>query len=746
MANLKKVQATLAKKQALLDDMDDQLSGMPEMSMEAPMGGSTSPEFDLLSQKREELEKEILSMQEGIQLLSKWEELKNGPWSPETKGMLSEIDIEMADIAGGEPAPAGDMLGGAMPPDLGAPMPDMGAPVPDLAAPAPEAPLPPAPAPDALAPEAPVEEAPAPAPEEVDSAPMTPMASAKSPTSKKNSYQSPDKKGISAPSNMKKDGSIMANETTEKPSLKDKIADVKSKREAIKKEAQARVAAAWTIAKTMLPGAPSEKQKEAASNFLQLATPVLNAMLRQTAKNAHYTKVAETFKSVHKVEMNDLLEDPSILKSEKSAVEKELKGEAKSAAAPKVADDRKDAGPQEGTYNDGRGCGGGKHTEPTEMDAGSAKSQTEAEHRPENTINKSEGGKAAAAKAAAKAAAAPKVAECKCDGECKCASKEAAVESKHAGHKPDCDCNFCEKKKKGDKKDEKAAAVKTADPVMDAPPMEDAAPAMDAPPAEPGLDAVPAEEMPMDAPVEEGAPEGDSPAEVLTDEQKMRVEEKIEEAQEAISALEKEILEESAEGEELDYSQIFNEDDMEDKVSALANEGDEKQAGNGEEYFAPSAAESLEASLDEPQMASMEDFFSLKGSDSDPLAHLIAGEVRTAAEVAGMEVIPSSTGELAKKMESNSATGESRDNENDHEGDLFAEAIENVTPEDGGFKRVKQDETNELEAPKSAAAKTASAAPKEKKESAVISKLKTVTAAEKKPVDIASALFGNDEF
>ena len=79
--------------------------------------------------------------------------------------------------------------------------------------------------------------------------------------------------------------------------------------------------------------------------------------------------------------------------------------------------------------------------------------------------------------------------------------------------------------------------------------------------------------------------------------------------------------------EELDLAQVFNEDDMEEKVSALANEGDEHTAGNGEEFFAPSSAESLEASLDEPQMASMEDFFSLQGSDSDPLAHLIAGEI-----------------------------------------------------------------------------------------------------------------------
>jgi hypothetical protein len=266
------------------------------------------------------------------------------------------------------------------------------------------------------------------------------------------------------------------------------------------------------------------------------------------------------------------------------------------------------------------------------------------------------------------------------------------------------------------------------------------------------------EEAPMDMPpTEEGA---DTPGEVLSDEKKMVVEEKIEEAQEAIQALEQEILSEGdeeldlskmnegpeevgPEGEELDMSGIFNEDgsateEMEEKVSALANEDDEHTAGNGEEYFAPSAAETMEASLDEPQMASMDDFFSLRGSDSDPLAHLIAGEIRTAADVAGMTVIPTSTGELANKMETDTAKGESRDNESDHEGDLFAEAIEDQKPEDGGFKRVKQDETNELKLPtksKESSAKTP-----------VIKKLKAVTASAPKPMNIASALFGDDDF
>lgn len=721
MANLKAIQAALKKKIADLDMIDDELGAMPEMAPDASMDAPTSPEFDLLSEKREELEQDIAKMQEGVQLISEWEKFKEGPWSEDIKNALSGIDVEVTDIAGGEAAPAGELLGGPEVPDM--------APAPE----APEAPpvpeVPEAPASESLGevPEAPVESEVSP---EAPAEPLAaPMASKKSPVSKKNSYQAPDKKGKLAPSSLKKDGSTMATQTQSKPSLKEKLAEVKSKREAIKKEAQQRVAAAWTIAKTMLPDAPAEVQKSAAANLLQNPTPVLNAMLRQTAKNAHWSRVADNFKQVHKTELNQFIEEPSVLKSLKSAVESEIKGDAKNAAT-KVADDRKDAGPQTETYNDGRGCGGGKHTEPTEMDAGSSKSQTEAANRPANTINKSENGKEASKAAAApKKAEAAKTAECKCEGECKC-DKTAASEAC-----PDCAKSACSKHN---------ASAKTAGPgdeaVMDAP----AAELGEAQEAEHDLGEAEAEEAiepPADMPPAEEIPAEDSAAEVLSDEKKMVVEEKIEEAQEAISALEKEILEESAEGEELDYSQIFNEEDMEDKVSSLANEGDEHTAGNGEEFFAPSAAENLESSLDDTQIASMEDFFSLKGSDSDPLAHLIAGEIKSAAEVAGMEVIPSMTGELANKMESNTADADDRDNENDHDGDLFAEAIENVHPEDGGFKRVKQDETNEMEAPKSAAKKTAA-----KKEAApVIKKLKPVVASEKKPINIAAALLGTDD-
>ena len=653
----------------------------------------------------------------------------------------------------------------------------MGA-APDMAAPPMDAGVPPAPAPEAPAPDMaapaaePVPAAPAAEPAPLE-APMASKGARKSSVSEKNSYQSPVKKGVSARSDTNKEGSTMANPTPAKASaVQEKLAEVKSQRENIRREAQQRVAAAWTIAKTMLPTAPAEIQKAAAANLLSNPTNVLNAMLRQTAKNAHYAKEAdkfaktqgiefgdfvkraESFTSVHKKTMNDLMEEPSVLSSEKKSVESELKGDPKSAS--KVADDRKDAGPQLPTFDDGR-CYPSKDTTPAEMHADSPKSQTEADHRPMDTINKSEGDKAGK-EASAKKKACGK--DCKGCDECKKDASAKTACGEDCKGCPECEKKASEKCADGDKcagcdkcASAKIAAInaavakkaqsKTAEPMMDAPPMEGEAPMgdMGAPEEAPMEDMAP--EAPAEMPAEDPMAEGDTAGEVLSDEKKMVVEEKIEEAQEAIKALEQEILQEGEE--ELDLSQVFNEDEMEEKVSALANEGDEHTAGNGEEYFAPTSAESLEASLDEPQMASMEDFFSLQGSDSDPLAHLIAGEIRTAAEVAGMEVVPSFTGEAAKHFESDTATGETRDNENDHDQDLFAEAIEEQTPEDGGFKRVKQDETNVLQSPKSSSKKASAAAPAKEK-APVIAKLKKVTASEQKPVDIASALLGNDEF
>lgn len=710
--------AKMKAKFAELDTLDNEFAALDAVTPE----GEGAAKFDLLSDKREELENEIRSMRERVQLISEWEKFKGGEWSEDVKADLNSLDQQFADIADGvavggnmslglDPLATDPMAAPALPPSPEVPL------SPELPV-TPEVPL----APEATPP------APEPLPDEASVAPPAeplapPVASNATKSSKKINYDTQDKKGsvTQTASTSQKGDNHMANTTT-KPSLKEKLAEVKSRREAISKEAKTRVASAWTIAKTMLPTAPAEVQKAFAASLLNSSTKVLKAVLRQTAINAHYSKVAETFKEVHKVELNDLLEDPSILKAEKKAVESEIKGDAKNAGK-KLADDRKDAGPQEGTYDDGR-----DGSEPKEIDASKAGERPDAGEKPGQTQNLSEGD-----------------------------SKKAAVKKACSG--ADCKgCPNCKKAAEGDvfPPAEEAAAPVEGEAPVDAP--------VEAPPAP--------EEAPAELPPPtEGNPEAEA-GEILTDEKKMVVEEKIEEAQEAIKALESEILEEGneeldlakidgeeegvglvegeeaaelggldggldggleGEGQEIDLSKVFDEDGMEDKAASLANEGEEKTGAEEDDFFAPSAASSLEASMDDNGMGDMSSMFSLQGSDGDPLASLIAG-LKTAEEVAGVEVVPSFTGEAAKHFESDEATGETRDNENDHDGDIWAEAIEDITPEEQGAKRTKQDATNELQAPKAAA---------------VLKKIKTNAGATDKTaaarVDVGDILF-NDGF
>jgi len=657
--------ASLTRKQAELDVLDDQIM---DMDSAMPMDMPPTEEFDLLTQKREELEQDIRTMREGVQLISEWEKFKGGQWSEEVKMQLNSMDNEIANAAGPQAA--------APPVDLGAPAPGLDAGMPPAVPAAPEAPTPNLEAP--AAPEAPAPAEVAPEIPPVEEPVAAPMASSKSAISKKNNYEAQNKKGVTAQEN-----STMANQTT-KPSLKEGLASQKSKREAIKKEAQSRVASAWTIAKTMLPTAPAPIQKAFASSLLANPTKVLTAALRQTAVNAHYTKFAEEFKKVHKMELNDLMEDPSVLSKEKSAVESEIKGEAKAAAAaPKVADDRKENGPQEGTYDDGR-----KGSEPAEIDAGKAAD------READTVNKSEGGSNQIKEAAAKKAG---CAECaKMGGTC-------------AGCK-------------------QAASKKADEPMTEAPlpemPAGEMAP--DAPAAEGEMPAAPAaEEI---APGEEGT--ADEAATVLTEEKKLEIHEKIDEAEQAIQSLEEEILEEG--NEELNIENIFNEEDMDDKVSSLANEGDNHAAGD-EDFFAPSAAAEMEEGM-EDHFGSMDEIFSLQGSDADPLAALIAGDLHTAAQVEGMEVLPAFTGELANHF--NEQSNDSRDTESDHEGDILAEAAEAVKPEEQGAKRLPQDSEPKLETPKEAKAKAVG-----------IRHIKAAAGTSRRTVNpIEAALWGNEEF
>jgi len=680
--------ASLNRKLAELDQLDDQLLGMDSAM---PMDVLPNEEFDLLTQKREELEDDIRTMREGVQLITEWEKFKGGQWSEEVKMQLNSMDNEIANAAGPQAAAPPVDMGAPVMPEAGmppaAPLPPV-APEPGLEAP----PAPEAPVSAEVEPEVPVEEAPP-----VEEPPMAPTASSKSAISKKNNYED-HSKGKNAQEN-----STMANQAT-KPSLKEGLASQKSKTEAIKKEAQSRVASAWTIARTMLPTAPAKVQKAFASTLLANPTNVITACLRQTAINAHYSKVADEFKKVHKVEMNDLLEDPSVLSKARSEVESEIKGAAKEATSKK-ADDRKDAGPQTETYNDGRGCGGGTHTEPKETDAGTAASQTEADHRPKDSIDKSTEG---SNKVSATKAAGETCAECKKLGKAcpKCAKKTAVTK----------------------KADEPVQEMPLPEGEGAVPPEGEMAPEM-----APEGEMPPAAEVP---PGEEGkAEEG---ATVLTEEKKLEIHEKIDEAEQAIQSLEEEILEEG--NEELNIENIFNEEDMEDKAASLANEGDNHAAGDEEnDFFAPSAAAEMEAGM-EDHFGSMDEIFSMQGADADPLAALIAGDLHTAAQIEGMEVLESFSGQLEKHF--NEQSGETRTNESDHEEDILTEAAENVKIEPQGMTRLKQDQTNVMELPAKGAAKTAAKTP-------VIKHLKPrVGATKTRTVNvIAEALFSDgDDF
>ena len=723
--------AAYQRKLAELGELDSEINRL-DMALPEGEGGKT---FDYLAQKRQEIEREIRGMKEKIGLLSAWQRLKEGMhWSEGLRSQLDGLDEGIGEIA------TSRATGGEEPEAPVAPLPEQ-QPPPGEALPPPGQPAGPSEAPPEPSP---TEETPPPAP-------PAPVQAAK-----KDNYPTPDKKGSNGPNPER--GKTMANDS--KTSLKTALANMKASREAVTREAKTRVAAAWTIAKTMLPTAPPEAQKAFAQTLLANGTKALIAALKQTAVNAHYTKVAEEFKKVHKVELNDLLEDPSVLTKEKGAVKSEVKGDPKSAAG-KQADDRKDSGPQPSTYNDGRGCGGGTHSEPKEVDAGKAAERPGAGERPGDTVNLSEG-------------------------------KSASKESDKADEKLE------KAKAKKDVKDaKKDASAKTAQPVPPpaplapplAPPAEGGALA---PPAEPPTEEMPAEEPPADIPPvgDEGAlppapPTEGGAAEMVTEEKIKDIAEKVEEVAEEIKELEKDISGETKEGEEvpegvletegkeleetgdqlegegeslegegeaLNLDSIFNEEAIDDKTSALANEGD----NSGADFFAPSAAVEMEAAIDDSGMGSIQDMFSVVGSDADPLAALL--DVKTAAQVAGIDVVPSFTGEAAKKFQSDTAGSDSRDFEDDHSATLWAEVIKTSDlPEfkdsgpGKGPVRVPQDSQPKLEAPKDGETPSsqgkAAAKPADKKAPATLKRIKPVIASDKdsavRSIDLADALFGD---
>lgn len=520
--------------------------------------------------------------------------------------------------------------------------------------------------------------------------------------------------------------------------------------------------------------------------------------------NAHYTKLADTLKEVHKVELNQLLEASGDLEKCKNEVKSELKGDAKSANA-KVADDREAAGPQPSKYNDGTPASGDSaYKADKRMDAENAG------EREADTVNKTEGGKkiedavqdsaraevtggkkgstkqadiatggtpAGVSSSPAPAASAPKInptpaskpsgtsspvasgkAEisasakkaCSCkSGECKCGAneKEGSTEK---------ESNFGVDGKPNSKEvlqtKTQTASKKTADEMSNTAPqgdMSQAAPAggpAPLPEGEMGAEATP-------------APEG-AASELIQDEQTEVLIEKVQEAEHAVQAIEQEISKEQSEevdltgigdeapvedemgevapeGEmtELDMQNIFAPEAMSDKVSALANEHHDAAE---DDFFGPTSASEMEASLDEAQFASLDDMFTTTAS-ADPLSSLF--EV-TASSVDGFAVVPSSTGEAANHFEADHGKDD-RDNESDHDSDILSLLVEGLSEQKDGQERVKQDATNELEQPQ--AAKEAAAKVKAKAKTATLKHIKTAAPApaQTETANVADALFAS---
>lgn len=473
----------------------------------------------------------------------------------------------------------------------------------------------------------------------------------------------------------------MATSNPNRTSLAERVAAEKNQAAAAK-QLKMRVASAWTLAKTLVPSAPAGEQLKVAKNLLLNSTTALKAMLRQAAVNAHFTRVAEEFKNVHKVDLNDLLEDPSVLSKAESAVLSEIKGEAKNAG--KVADDRKENGEQPETYDEG------KRKEPADMDA-------------------------------SKAADRPKV-----DQEL----KEASAKKKACGE----GCKGCDSCKKEDKKE--AASKKAED--------EAAAPAAEAPAENPVEETADAETEAADENAAEGDAEAESGDEAAADEtegevfdeEKVTLQDAIEDVKADVEvlteAIETEIgdadeinlaelgFEEGAEGEgddmippaddmfadatdvaevpaegdgeELNIDQIFSDENMADKAAALSNEDDGDSVMDITSFFGPSDPADLEVALDqEESLMSPADLFKLDGADDDPMARLFA----TASKQASSEEGIVKPGELDSFFETD-LSGDDRDADSDHDGDIFADVLESLKAPESGQHRDKQDSTNEL--------------------------------------------------
>lgn len=120
-----------------------------------------------------------------------------------------------------------------------------------------------------------------------------------------------------------------------------KEASQTAKLAAIQQDAQRRVAASWTIAKTLLPAMSPKAQQHLAAALVSAPTAVLAETLRSTARMAYNAKNAAAFEDGVKQELNVILEDEALLNKLRNEVKTELKADD----GAKVAADTKTAAP-----------------------------------------------------------------------------------------------------------------------------------------------------------------------------------------------------------------------------------------------------------------------------------------------------------------------------------------------------------------------------------------------------------------
>ena len=133
----------------------------------------------------------------------------------------------------------------------------------------------------------------------------------------------------------------VAKVTAPKPTAPVKVAA--NKVAAIQNDSRARVASAWTAAKTLLPTAPHKAQLVLAKTLCAAPSSVVGDVLRSTARLAYFTKAAEKFEAETKTSLNEFVDDESLL----NKLRKEVLTELKQDEGVKVAGKTKKAGPED---------------------------------------------------------------------------------------------------------------------------------------------------------------------------------------------------------------------------------------------------------------------------------------------------------------------------------------------------------------------------------------------------------------